>query len=144
MWVEGSPLHFIVYNGIQKSLVSQNVMKQLGLPTTPHPQSYTIRWLHQGQYIHVSKQFHIPYNIKPFTNEVLCDVSPLEVCDVLLGKPYLWKHHVVYDSRPHTIIISLGNNLYKIPKVAPPTSISLIYVNQCSRSFPRPGNFSSL
>jgi hypothetical protein len=56
----------------------------------------------------------LPYDIKPFKDEVLCDIYPLEVCDVLLGKPYLWKCHVVYESRPHNVIINLGRQLYRI------------------------------
>ena len=48
MWVKGSPLQFIVDSGSQKNLVSTEVVKQLGLPTTPHPQPYSIGWLHEG------------------------------------------------------------------------------------------------
>jgi hypothetical protein len=48
MWVKGSPLHFIVDNRSQKNLILVEVMKQLGLPATTHPQPYTIGWLHQG------------------------------------------------------------------------------------------------
>jgi hypothetical protein len=32
-----------------------------------------------------------------------CDVSPLEVCNVLLAQPYLWKFHDVYESRLHSV-----------------------------------------
>jgi hypothetical protein len=56
----------------------------------------------------------LSYDIKPFKDEVLCDVATLEVCDVLLGQPYLQKHHVVYESRPHSVIITLDNKLYSI------------------------------
>eukprot|EP00253_Pinus_taeda_P021507 PITA_21507 len=48
MWVKGSPLQFIVDGDSQKSLNSVEVVKRLGLPTTPHPQPYSIGWLHQG------------------------------------------------------------------------------------------------
>jgi hypothetical protein len=37
MWVKGTPLHFIVDSGSQKNLISEEVIKQLGLSTTPHP-----------------------------------------------------------------------------------------------------------
>jgi hypothetical protein len=37
MWVKGTPLHFIVDSEIQKNLILAEVIKQLGLPTTPHP-----------------------------------------------------------------------------------------------------------
>eukprot|EP00253_Pinus_taeda_P001830 PITA_01830 len=133
MWVKGSPLQFIIDSGSQENLISAEVVKRLGLPTTAYPQSYTIGWLHQGRDLRMSQHCRLPYNIKPFTNEVLCDITPLEVCDVLLGQPYLWKRHVVYESRPRAVIITLGNKLYKIPEVAPPIAISLATAKQCSK-----------
>ena len=48
LWVEGTPLLFIVDSGSQKNLISAEVVKQLGLSTTPHLHPYNIRWLHQG------------------------------------------------------------------------------------------------
>jgi hypothetical protein len=66
-------------------------------------------------------------------DEVLCDIDPLDISDVLLGQPYLWKRHVVYESRPHAIIITLGNKLYRILEIASPTTISLVTAKQCSK-----------
>jgi hypothetical protein len=42
MWVKCTPLHFIVDSGSQKNLISAKVIKRMALPTTPHPQPYTI------------------------------------------------------------------------------------------------------
>jgi hypothetical protein len=56
MWVKGTPLHFIVDSGSQKNLISAEVVKQLGLSTTPHPQPYNIGWLQQGGDLCVSQQ----------------------------------------------------------------------------------------
>jgi hypothetical protein len=47
------------------------------------------------------------YDINPFKDEVLCDASPLEVCDVILGQLYTWKRHAIYESLPHNVIITL-------------------------------------
>jgi hypothetical protein len=88
MWVKGALLHFIIDSSSQKNLISAKVIKRLDLPTTLHLQPYTIDWLHQGRDIFVNLQCRFPYDIKPFNDEVLCDISPLEVCDFLLGKPY--------------------------------------------------------
>jgi hypothetical protein len=133
MWVKGDLLHFIVDSGSEKNLISAEVVKWLDLPMTPHLQPYTIGWLHQGRDLCVNQQCRFPYDIKPFKDEVLCDIAPFEVCDVLLGQPYLWKRHVVYESRPGSVIITLGRQLYKIPEVTSPTVISLISTKQCSK-----------
>jgi hypothetical protein len=92
-----------------------------------------ISWLHQGRDLRVSQHCHLPYNIKPFKDEVLCDISPLEFCDVILRKPYLWKCHYVYESQTHSVIITLSRELYRIPEVVLPTDISLISYNKCNK-----------
>jgi hypothetical protein len=81
------------------------------------------------------------YDIKPFKDEVLCDVAPLKVCDVILGQPYLWKCHAIYESRPRSVIITLNRKLYRIPEEVPPSVISLIYAKQCRKSISQTGKF---
>lgn len=115
MWVKGSSLQFIVNIGSQMNLILVEVIKRLGLLTTTHPQPYVIVWLHQVQDLIVNEHYHFRHNIKTFTYEVLCDVSPPEVCDVLLVQPCLWKRHVVYESRLHIIVINFDNKLYSTP-----------------------------
>jgi hypothetical protein len=66
MWVKGALIHFIFYNGSQKNLISEEVIKQIDMPMTPHPQPYTIGCLHQGRDLRVNQQRCLPYNIKPF------------------------------------------------------------------------------
>jgi hypothetical protein len=83
----------------------------------------------------------VSYDIKPFKDEVLCDVSPLEICNFILGQPYLWKHHVVYESRPHSVIINLNKKLYRIPEAIHPSSISLISTKQCRKVISQTGKF---
>jgi hypothetical protein len=133
MWVKGAPQHFIVDSIIQKNMISTKFIKQLNLPTTPHPQPYTIGWLRQGSDLRVSQQCRLPYGMKPFKDEVSCDIPPLEVFYVILGQPYLWKRYVVYESRPRSVIITLGRQLYNILEVSPPTVISLISAKQCKK-----------
>jgi hypothetical protein len=83
----------------------------MNLTTTQHPHPYTIDWLIQGWDIYASQQCLMHYDIKPLKDEVLCDVSPLEVCDVFLGQTYMWKCHVVYESRPHSSLLLWGSTL---------------------------------
>jgi hypothetical protein len=62
------------------------------------------------------------HGINPFKDEIVCDISPLDVCDVVLGQPYMWKRHAIYDSRPCSVIITLGGQIYTIPEAVPTTT----------------------
>jgi hypothetical protein len=89
MWVKGTSLHFIIDSGSKKNLISAEVFKLLDLPTTLHPQPYTIGCLYQGNDPRINQQCQLSYDINPFKDEVLCDVYPLKICDFILGQPYL-------------------------------------------------------
>ena len=107
----------------------------------PHPQPYSIGWLSQGRDIRISQQCRLPYSIKPFKDEVMCDVAPLEVSDVLLGQPYMWKRHAMYESRPRSVIVTLDKQCYRIPEAVPTTAVSLITAKQCRKVISQTGKF---
>jgi len=58
---------------------------------------------------------------------------PMKVYDVLLGQPFLWNCHVIYEFIPCYVIITLGEKLYKIPEVVPPTIFSLIFAKEFNK-----------
>jgi hypothetical protein len=59
----------------------------------------------------VNQQFRLPYDIKPFKDEVLCDIAPLEVCDVLLGQQYLWNASTKQSPTPYENASNLKTTL---------------------------------
>ena len=50
-------------------------------------------------------------------------MAPLEVCDVLLGQPYMWKRHAIYELRPRSVIVTLGGKLYRILEIVAPNKV---------------------
>ena len=50
-------------------------------------------------------------------------MAPLKVCDVLLGQPYMWKRHAVYESRSRSVIVTLGGQLYRILETVAPSKV---------------------
>jgi hypothetical protein len=45
----------------------------------------------------------------------------------------MWKHHVLYESMLHSVIITLGGQLYRVLEAVPTTVVSLISVKQCRK-----------
>jgi hypothetical protein len=106
-----------------------------------HPHPYTIGLICQGSDLHVIKQCCLSYEIKPFNDKVLCHVSHLEVCNVILGQTYLWKYHDVYESRTCSVIITLNMKLYRMLEEVPPSVISLIISKKCRKVISQIGRF---
>ena len=131
MWEKGSPLQFLVDSESQKNLISVEVMKRLGLPTIAHPQLYTIGWIHKGRYI-------VSANSAPFcTSSVHSRMRYCVMFLLLMCLMYYWAKHTcggdMLWSRPRVVIITLGNNLYRIPELIPPPVISLTTAKQRSK-----------
>ena len=85
IWVQNNPLYLIMDNGSQKNFISEDLVKTLGLVTTPHPQPYNIGWMKDGQELRITRQCRLTYFINPFQYEVLFDMEPISIADTLFG-----------------------------------------------------------
>jgi hypothetical protein len=141
MWVKGTLLHFIIDSVARRTSSQQRSSSgwpcQQRCTHNPTPLDGSAKEAISAS----ANSVDCRTDIKPFKDEVLCDVAPLKVCDVLLGQPYLWKCHVVYESRPHSVIITLNRKLYRIPEAVPPSAISLISAKQCRKVISQMGKF---
>jgi hypothetical protein len=53
----------------------------------------------------------------------------------------MWKLHVVYESRSRSVIITLGDQLYRVPEEVLKVVISLISVKRCRKVVYQTGRF---
>ena len=78
-------------NASQANLISDNLVRKLGLETKNHPKPYPLGLLKENTQMHVTKQCQLSFAITAnFVDEVDLDVIPLDICGVLLGSPYLY------------------------------------------------------
>jgi hypothetical protein len=80
-------------------------LKKLGLTTLPHPRPYSLRWLNENGEIRVTKQVRVPFSIKTYHDEVLCDVAPMSASHLLLGRPWQFDKDVTksWDHLEHVM-----------------------------------------
>lgn len=50
----------------------------------------------------VNEQFKAEFQIGTYSDRILCDVMPMDVCHVLLGRPWYFDRKVVYYGRSNT------------------------------------------
>jgi hypothetical protein len=87
----------IIDSGSTDNLVSTEMVEKLKLETTAHPNPYKVSWLQKGHQVMVSRQCKVEFKIGGYKDEILCDVIPMDVCHVLLGRPWKYDRNVIHD-----------------------------------------------
>ena len=84
-------------SGSQVNLISEAIVKILGLNTKPRPKTYHLGWVQKDTQLQVSKHCKLKFAISSkFIDEVLLDVVPLDICQIVLGSPYLYDRKDIF------------------------------------------------
>ncbi|PKU68484.1 RNA-directed DNA polymerase [Dendrobium catenatum] len=101
--VNGKVCDLLVDNGCTENIVSRALVQALQLRTTKNPHPYKISWVKKGIEVLVTDMCRLTFSIgKSYNCEVLCDVLEMDVCHIILGRPWQYDSGVVYDGRLNT------------------------------------------
>jgi len=80
------------------------MVDKLGLKKTTHPTPYKVSWLQKGHQVLVHEQCQVEIQIGSYQDHVTCDVIPMDVCHVFLGRPWQYDKGAIHDGRsnPYT------------------------------------------
>jgi hypothetical protein len=77
--------------GSQVNLISEALVKKMGLEMKPHPKHYPLGWVCDKEKLNVTKQCRVRFAIaSKLIDEVDLDVVSLDICGIVLGSPYLY------------------------------------------------------
>jgi hypothetical protein len=96
------------------NLVSTEMVKKLELETTDHPSPYKVSWLQKGHQVSVTKQSLVDIKIGGYNDKILCDVIPMDVCHLLLGRPWKYDRNVVHDGRMNTYTLEKDGRTHRL------------------------------
>ena len=81
----------------QVSLISEEVVKQLGLETKTNKKPYPVGWVCKDNILQVTKECNLRFAItSKFIDEVEFDVVSLDICGIVLGIPYLYDRKSIF------------------------------------------------
>ena len=93
----------IIDSGSFENCVSFEMVQKLDLMMDPHPKPYKLSWLQEGSDIKVKHRCLVFFTIgKHYQDEVWCDVVPMDVCHLLLGRPWQYDRQIIYDGFKNT------------------------------------------
>jgi hypothetical protein len=101
----------LIDSGYQYNLISEEVVKQLGLNTKMHHKPYSLKWISNNHKFHITKQCTLKFAISSkFVDEITCDVVPLNECGMVLVIHYLYdRKAILYREHNQYHLIKEGN-----------------------------------
>jgi len=84
----------IVDNGSFNNIASQELVDRMELKQRHYPNLYKVQWLNDCGALHVSHVVTVPFSIGRYNDHVECDVEPIQACQLLLGRPWLYDRDV--------------------------------------------------
>jgi len=135
--IKNSLALLIMDNGSHKNLISQELVNRLHLITTPHPNPYHLEWVQKdGPHLLLSQRYLVTFSIRQLKDTILCDVSPLDCLDLLLGIPYQAQRNAIYMAKSSQYKLRKYGQTYILTTTTPkPPStkdkILNVHLNQC-------------
>jgi hypothetical protein len=62
----------------------------------------------------VTKQCLVEVNIGGYRDEILCDVIPMDVCHILLGRPWKFNRNVIHDGSKNTYTLEKNGRTHML------------------------------
>eukprot|EP00253_Pinus_taeda_P023790 PITA_23790 len=94
---QGKCCKMIIDSGSTDNLVSTEMVEKLGLKRLKHPNPYRVSWLQKGHQLLVDEQSEVEFQIGPYKEKIICDIMPMDVCHILLGRPWQYDRKVTHD-----------------------------------------------
>ena len=90
------------------------MVEKMELETVVHPSPYRVSWLQKGHQVNVTKQCLVEFKIGGYKDEILCDVIPMDVCHLLLGRPWKYDKNVIHDGRKNTYTLEKNGRIHML------------------------------
>ncbi|RDX89289.1 hypothetical protein CR513_29005, partial [Mucuna pruriens] len=87
----------IIYGWTSLNVASLRLVKKLAIPTIAHPRPYNFE---KGEMV-MDRQVSLVITLGNYIDEILCDVIPMKITLILLGRPWEFDRRVTHDGVPN-------------------------------------------
>ncbi|XP_028056995.1 uncharacterized protein LOC114260987 [Camellia sinensis] len=98
----------IIDGGSSMNVVSATTVERLKLPVQPHPHPYKVAWIDNTS-IPVTQRCLVSFSYGFYNDSIWCDVIPMNVTHILLGRPWLYDRDVQHSGKENTYAFSFKN-----------------------------------
>nr|CAD1839448.1 unnamed protein product [Ananas comosus var. bracteatus] len=133
--VKNEVIDAIINPGSQKNLISENLVQKLGLSTIPHPHPYPLGWINSNIEMKIDRQCKVKFAVTGvYINEMLCEVVPLNISNLIFGSLYLWDRDVTFFRRPQQYQFIKDGQKFLFTTEPLSTTVDLVTACQAKRT----------
>ncbi|XP_059288741.1 uncharacterized protein LOC132042141 [Lycium ferocissimum] len=109
----------IIDGGSCTNAVNQFLVESMKVPTRKHPSPYKLQWFNESGEMRVTKQAIIQLSIGRYSDEILCDVVPMQACHILLGRPWQFDVDAQHSGRTNKYSFVVKGKKYVLAPLTP-------------------------
>lgn len=103
--IQNKLCRIIIDNGSYNNIANQELVERMGLKQRRHPSPYKMKWLNDCGALRVTNIVTVPFCIGRYHDQVECDMVPMQACQLLLGRPWLYDCDVQICGRSNKVVL---------------------------------------
>jgi hypothetical protein len=108
----------IIDSGSCINAVSSSLVTHLGVKLIPHPNPYKVSWVDTSS-TDIKERCLFPIQFMSYKDEIRCDVIPMDVGHVILGRPWLYDLDVTIYGRTNSCSFTFKGKKIKLNPLQP-------------------------
>ncbi|GJW58895.1 methyltransferase-like protein 22 isoform X2 [Tanacetum coccineum] len=99
-------VNVIIDGGSSENIISRDIISRLKLAPRKHLTPYKIGWIKAVGEVRVTEQCEVPISMGKYKDTVLFDIVDMDVCHILLGRPWQYDLGVIHKGKENTYMFS--------------------------------------
>ncbi|KAK1666378.1 hypothetical protein QYE76_054537 [Lolium multiflorum] len=117
--IGGKSIKVIIDGGSCHNLASTELCEKLNLTLRKHPHPYHIQWLSDKGNVKIQHTVTVNFKIGPYEDTIECDVVPMTVCHMLLGRPWQFDKKAIHDGHTNAYTFKVKDKNFKLRPMTP-------------------------
>jgi hypothetical protein len=108
--IKGKACKLMIDSGSYCNGISKSVVEALSLSIWRTPEPRHVQWVNSCGMLKITHKVRVPFTVDDYVDEVEYDVLPLEVCGMLLGRPWQYDRNAMHAGRANTYSFMYDGN----------------------------------
>ncbi|KAK1648750.1 hypothetical protein QYE76_066555 [Lolium multiflorum] len=117
--IGGKSIKVIIDGGSCHNLASTKLCEKLNLTLRKHPHPYHVQWLSDKGNVKIQHTVTVNFKIGPYEDTVECDVVPMTVCHMLLGRPWQFDKKAIHDGYSNAYTFKVKDKKFELRPMTP-------------------------